>query len=107
MPLSEQLAGLHYRVQSLANPAELVSRAEREQAMVVLVDLEGDAQPILLAIEHLRASPTTAHIPVLGFARELSDVQQAAAVARGATVALADAALLEHLPQLLERALEL
>jgi CheY-like chemotaxis protein len=107
VPLTERLGALHYRVQTLANPVGLVSRAEAAQAMVVLVDLEGDAQAALQAVELLRASPTTAHIPVLGFARELDDAAQSAARARGATVALPEAALLAHLPQLLERALEI
>ena len=107
VPLKERLEALRYRVSELANPLELVTRAELDQAMVVFADLEGGGQPVFQAIEHLRASPTTAHIPVLAFARELDDPGQAAAVARGASIAVPEAALLAHLPQLLERALEL
>jgi len=51
---------------------------------------------MLQAIEHLRASPTMAHIPVIGFARELDDAGQAAAVARGATTAVPETAVLSH-----------
>ncbi len=105
-PLTERLEALRYRVHPLGNPVELVTRAEQEQAMVVFADLDGEAQAVLQAIEHLRASPTTAHIPVIGFARELDDAGQAAAVARGATTAVPEAALLNHLPQLLQRVLE-
>lgn len=106
VPLTERLEALRYRVSTLGNPVELVTRAELDQAMVVFADLENDGQAVLQAIEHLRASPTTAHIPVLAFARELDDAGQAAAVARGASIAVAEPALLAHLQQLLQRALE-
>lgn len=106
MPLTGRLEEQGYRVAVLANPVELVTRAELDQAMVVFADLEGDALPALQAVELLRANPATAHIPVLTFARELDDAGQAAAMARGVTAAVPDSALLEHLPHLLERALE-
>ena len=62
---------------------------------------------MLAALTELRAQPTTAHIPVIGFAREVDDATQATAVARGATMVVTEAAILSHLPQLLERALEI
>jgi len=106
VPLTARLEALGYRVATLANPVELVTRAELDQAMVVLADLEADRLAVLRAVELLRANPATAHIPVLTFARELDEAGQTAALARGATAAVTDDALLEHLPHLLERALE-
>lgn len=107
VPLTARLEEQGYRVATLTNPVELVTRAELDRAMVVFADLEGDALPVLRAVELLRANPATAHIPVLTFARELDDAAQAAAMARGATAAVPDGALLGHLSHLLERALEL
>lgn len=107
VPLSARLEELGYRVSVLTNPVELVTRAERDQAMVVFADLTGETPPVLQAVELLRASPTTAHIPALAFARKLDDAGQAAAMARGAAAAVPDKALMEHLPHLLERALDL
>jgi len=105
--VAERLEGIRYRLAVISKAAELVASAEAQHAMVVLVDVEGLAAPAVPAIEQLRAHPATAHIPVIAFAKETDDTLQAALVAKGATLVANEAAVLSHLAQLLDRALEI
>ena len=106
-PLAQRFEGLRYRLLTGGRPADLAGTAAMEKPMVILADLEGRAELVLAALTQLRASPETSHIPVIAFAREVDDAMQAAAVARGATMVVTEAAILSHLPQLLGRALEI
>jgi CheY-like chemotaxis protein len=107
LQLNERLEALRYRVKMIASPAELAPTAENIRAMVVLADCEGLSVEVLAAIAQLRANPATAHIPVIAFTREAADEAQARLTASGATAVVTEAAVLDHLPQLLNRALEL
>ena len=91
---------------ALAAPDELVARAEAEKPMVVFADLEGAEEPVTLAVERLRARAATSHLPVIGFRREMDDAAQASFIERGFTLTVNEAAILSHLPQLLDRALD-
>lgn len=104
--LAQRLEGMRYRLVALANPAELAVTAETQRAMVVLVDVDGLPERALLAVAQLRAHTPTAHIPVIAFARETDDALQAMLAARGVTVVVNESAVLGHLPQLLDRALD-
>ena len=104
--LAQRLEGLRYRMVSVSNPAELVTFAESQRAMVVFVDVDGLPASVVSAVEQLRRNQPTAHIPVIAFAREIDDSMQAALVAKGVTVVVNEAAVLSHLPQLLDRALD-
>ena len=106
-PLAQRLEDLRYRLLTIGKPAGLAATAATEKPMVILADIEGGLETVLAALTELRAQPTTAHIPVIGFAREVDDATQATAVARGATMVVNEAAILSHLPQLLGRALEI
>jgi CheY-like chemotaxis protein len=75
--------------------------------MLVLADLESTGADICAVIASLRQQPATAHIPVIAFALEDALQLQAAARRAGATLVVNDAALLNHLPQLLDQALQL
>jgi len=105
--VAQRLEGIRYRLVVINKPAELVAAAAAQQAMIVLVDVEGLAAPAVPAIEQLRTNPATAHIPVIAFAKETDDTLQAALVAKGATLVVNEAAVLSHLSQLLDRALEI
>jgi len=91
----------------ISNPAELASASESQRPMVVLVDVDGLPQTVISAVEQLRGNVSTAHIPVVAFARETDDAAQATLVAKGATVVVNESAILSHLPQLLDRALDI
>lgn len=104
--LAQRLEGLHYRLVTITDPADLVNFASDQRPMVVLVDVDGLPTPVMSAVEQLRLNAATAHIPVIAFARDMDDSVQATLVAKGATVVVNEAAVLSHLPQLLDRALD-
>ena len=58
---------------------------------------------VCAAIKLLRNNKSTAHIPVIAFAAEEALHKEAAAA--GATLAVGDAAILQHLNQLIDQAL--
>lgn len=105
--LAQRLEGLRYRMLVISNPAELTSTSESQRPMVVFADVDGLPQPVIAAVEQLRGNVSTAHIPVVAFARETDDASQATLVAKGATIVVNESAILSHLPQLLDRALDI
>jgi DNA-binding response OmpR family regulator len=105
--LAERLEAWRYRMVTIVNPAELISAAAREQAMVIFADLEGRDEAVIAAVANLRGNQGTEHIPVIGFKRDLDEAKQADLSGRGFAVAVNDQAILSHLPLLLERALDI
>jgi len=105
--LVNRLQDLKYRVQTVNDPALLVDCAEQAKPMLVLVDLESSRKAVCGAIIRLRQNPGTAHLPVIGFGTEPpADLQEEARKA-GVNVIANEAAILGHLPQLLEQALQI
>jgi CheY-like chemotaxis protein len=104
--LVNRLQDLGYRVQSLANPATLVEQAEREKPLLIMVDLEPHPEEICAAISNLRQNPATAHIPVIAFAAASRASAHDLARAAGATLVVTDSAIIIHLNQFLEQALQ-
>ncbi|HEY5912896.1 MAG TPA: hypothetical protein VJA21_20080 [Verrucomicrobiae bacterium] len=104
--LVNQLQDLNYRVKSISDHALLVETAQEAKPMLVLADLEPWGQAVCSAIARLRQAPDTSHLPVIAFgADNAPEVQNAAREAR-VTLIASDSALLTHLPQLLEQALQ-
>jgi len=87
-------------------PDELLAGAASAGPMLILVDLASKRLDICDLIKRLRATPTTAHIPIIAFADESEDKLQSAAKEAGATLVVTDAAILPHLNQFIERALQ-
>ena len=67
--LVHRLEDLGYRVQPVPAPDDLVNVAERDKPMLVFVDLEPRFEKICEAISGLRQNSSTAHIPVVAFAK--------------------------------------
>jgi CheY-like chemotaxis protein len=105
--LVQRLETLHYRLASVPAPTDLTLAAEGQRAMVAFVDVDGLNESVLSAIRRLRTSSGTAHIPVIAFAQELDDAMLARVLDSGATCAVVETAVLEHLSHLLNRVLEL
>jgi CheY-like chemotaxis protein len=103
--LVNRLQDLRYRVHVVTEPATLAQRAEELKPMVVLADLHSTGNSIAPALATLRQNTATSHIPVIGFTEEESDAARNAAEAAGVTLFATDAAVLNHLPLLLEQAL--
>ena len=73
--------------------------------MVVLADLESSRNNVCQAISRLKENPATRHLPVIGFGVDGNEALQAQGKSAGVSLVASDAALLSHLPQLLEQAL--
>ena len=104
--LINRLQDLGYRVQPIPAPLDLLPTAEREKPLVAFVDLEPRFEKICEAISALRQNPGTAHIPVIAFATAQSADAQESARRAGATLVVNDSALLIHLGQFLDQALQ-
>jgi CheY-like chemotaxis protein len=102
-----RLRDLNYRVQTIADAERLVECAEEAKAMLVLADLESRRNNVCAALARLKEHPATKHLPVIAFSGESAVELQAAARAAGATLVVTEVAILNHLPQLLEQALQI
>jgi CheY-like chemotaxis protein len=101
-----RLQDMNYRVQAIADAGRLVECAEQAKPMLVLADLESTRHNVCDAVARLRQSATTKHLPVIAFSGERAAELQAAARAAGATLVVTDAAILTHLTQFLDQALQ-
>jgi len=104
--LVNRLQDLGYRVQPVPAPGDLVPTAEREKPLLAFVDLEPRYEKTCEAIVALRQNSATSHIPVIAFAAPQSADAQESARRAGATLVVNDAALLVHLGQFLDQALQ-
>ena len=102
-----RLQDLNYRVESLAEPGRLVECAEQLRPMVVLADLESTLADVCAALAKLKQHPATKHLPVIAFGGQQNPEREAAARDAGVNLVVSETAVLNHLPQLLERALQL
>ena len=102
-----RLRDLNYRVQAVTDADKLVEVAEQSRPMLVLADLESSRQTVCAALRRLRQTPSTGHLPVRAFGGENTPEAHAAARAAGATLIVGEAAILTHLPQFLDQALQI
>jgi CheY-like chemotaxis protein len=103
--LVNRLQDLHYRVHTLADVEALPGTAERDRPMLLLVDLQGTHGDAFAAIACIKASPATAHLPIIAFTSDEPSAGHVSARAAGANLVVQDQALLNHLPQWLEEVL--
>ena len=104
--LSNRLQDLGYRVHPLETVALLASACEREKPLVVIAELVPAAE-VCAAVAELKNKPATGHIPVLAFSRVSDAATQTAAKNAGVTLLAGNAAITEHLPQLLDQVLQI
>lgn len=104
--LINRLQDLHYRVVPITQADQLLAVAAREGPMVLLADLASEQHDVCALIAAFRRHPATAHVPVLAFAEHPDESLLRAARQAGATMVVGHAALLAHLPQLLEQVLQ-
>ena len=105
--LVNRLQDLKYRVHTIAKPEELVEAAKLAKPLIVLADLGNSATPVLSAVQSLKQNPATQHLPVIAFAADATDPLKEQAQAAGVTLLVSESAALNHLPQLLEQALQI
>ena len=100
-----RLQDLNYRVQVVSDADMLVECAEQTRPMLVLADLESTRNDVCSAIARLRQNAGTKHLPVIAFGSEAEEVQNAAKAA-GVTLLVGEQAVLNHLAECLEQALQ-
>ena len=101
--VANRLQDLGWRVQTLHEAEALTRIAEEHKPLLVVADLVTSRPSVSDAIKHLRQTKSTEHIPVIAFAE--SELLHKEAVDAGATLAVGDAAILQHLNQFVDQAL--
>jgi CheY-like chemotaxis protein len=104
--LVNRLQDLKYRVRAVTDPQTLEVCARQEKPMLILADLVSTRVTISNVIGQLRQNPETQHIPVIAFAPEDQVELQESARKTGATLVVSETAILNHLPQFLDQALQ-
>lgn len=104
--LVNRLQDLGYRVQTVPAAGDLPACTASWLPLIVLADLEITRGDVFDAVRKIRGNPSTAHVPILAFHGAEGAGLAAAAHEAGATLVVQDTALLNHLPQLLNQALE-
>lgn len=104
--LVSRLQDLNYRVQTISDAARLVECAEQAKPMLVLADLECTRNDVCAAVARLKQNPGTKHLPVIAFSKDAAPELQAAAQAAGVTLLVSHTVVLNHLPEVLEQALQ-
>lgn len=104
--LVNRLQDLGYRVVTLSDPRQLVEHAQREKPLFVVADLEPRHNDTCAAVTQLRKNSATAHIPVIAITGAENTAVQENARQAGATLVVNDQAILVHLNELLEQALQ-
>lgn len=105
--LVNRLQDLNYRVQTLNDAKLLTECAEQAKPLLVLADLEPGHGDVVASIRKLLQNPATKHLPVIGFGAEKAPEIQAAGQEAGIRLLVGDMAILNHLPECLEQALQL
>jgi len=102
--LVNRLQDLNYRVLSLNDVSRLDATVQRESPLLLFLDLTTPGD-VFGAIASLKSTPATAHLPVIGFAPETDPGLLTAAQTAGANIAVTEAAVINHLSQLIDQAL--
>ena len=105
--LTNRLQDLGYRVIAHTQASTLIEQVRASKPFVLVADLVVGQGDICEMIRALRQDPETQHIPILAFAKDGYEQLRTAAHQAGATLVAGDAAVLAHLPQLLEQVLEI
>jgi DNA-binding response OmpR family regulator len=104
--LANRLQDLGYEVLTHTRAATLAAQARQSKPLVLIADLESRETDLCQVIRELTTNPDTAHIPILAFSDDDREQARIAAHDAGATLVAGSSAVLAHLPQLLEQALE-
>lgn len=81
-----------------------MEHAEKAKPLLVLADLEPASAKVSEALSRLKENSGTSHIPIIAFcADSATDLPN---LAKGATLVVTDTAIVNHLPQFLQQALQ-
>jgi CheY-like chemotaxis protein len=91
----------------VSDPAALVEAAEEHKPILALVDVAPHSEQVCSQVNRLKSNASTSHIPVIAIAPATDNKVHDAARAAGAKLVVADNAILVHLDQFLEQALQI
>ncbi len=101
--LVNRLQDLGWRVEIIHDAAGLTRSAEEHKPLLVLADLALTRSSVTEGLSDLRRNKNTEHIPVIAFSSDES--LNGPAAQAGATLVVGEAAILQHLNQLIDQAL--
>jgi CheY-like chemotaxis protein len=103
--LVNRLQDLGYRVETVNGSKSLVEHAEKAKPLLVLADLEPASAKISDALSRLKQNSATSHLPIIAFcADNSSDLPN---MAKAANLVVTDTALVTHLSEFLQQALQI
>lgn len=102
--LVNRLQDLSYRVLTVNDAAALPAAAAREQPLFLMVDLASQGE-VVAAIEKIKQSIPTSHLPIIAFGPDRKPELFSAAQKAGASLTIGESGLTSHLPQLLDQAM--
>jgi CheY-like chemotaxis protein len=104
--LTNRLRDLGYEVQSLSSIAAVAPACERDKPLVLIAELL-PLDEVCAAVAQLKSNPATKHISVLAYSLTQNAAAQAKAREAGVDLLSGNAAIAEHLPQLLDQILKI
>ena len=104
--LVNQLQDSGYRVEVVMDADDLPESARDQKPMLIFVDLASTTRDVPGVLNRILKAPDTQHLPIVAFFPEGSDDIETRARASGATLVVHESAVLTHLEQLLEQALQ-
>jgi len=105
--LQVKLADLGYRTEHVADLGQIIGAAEASKPLLVLIDLEWRARDPMLAINSLRNTAATEHLPIIGYGDVSDENRLELALDNGATLVTGDDGMLLQLSRLLDQAMEI
>ncbi len=102
-----KLGDLGYRVRQVKDLVQLVSLAEQETPLLVVLDLVWKTRDARICINQLKTNEATRHLPVIAFADTKSKILLDQAMTAGADLVTSDGGIVNQLEHLLERALDI
>ncbi len=104
--LLNRLQDIGYEVRAINAPADLCQEAARITPLLVITDLLPHQKEVLSAIAELKKNQTTSHLPVIAIVPSQAQELQDEARNAGATLVVNEQAILLHLKEFLEQALQ-
>lgn len=103
--VANRLSDLGWRVAEAKRPADIVTLARDERALVVIAEFASRSDEVCRAVTELKRTSETEHVPVLGYGDPAATKLSDAALAAGVSLVVAEAGLFDQLPQLLDHVL--
>ena len=105
--LVNRLEDQGYRVKSVSDVGLVLGTIEKEKPLLIIVDMEPTFEKVSTVIAQLTSHTATAHIPIIALTFPGNEQAEQAAREAGARLVVGDSAILAHLDQFLQQALEI